>query len=71
MKRITILSFFILLSISLLSQRADFEKDEILIGDQIKFTLEISKNKGNDIVFPTIEDQLTAGIEVISISDIT
>ncbi len=49
----------------LLSQAAILEKDGMLIGDQIKFTLQIDKSKGNDIQFPVFENELIKGIEII------
>ncbi len=54
----------------LLSQAAILEKDEMLIGDQIKFTLQIDKSKGNDIQFPVFENELIKGIEIIERSEI-
>ncbi|MCF6366750.1 MAG: hypothetical protein L3J35_11165 [Bacteroidales bacterium] len=61
---------FILLPNLLFSQAAILEKDKIIIGDQITFSLQIDKNKGKDIQFPVFENNIIEGIEIIEHSDI-
>jgi len=71
MKYTQIIIFVLIFFVKTLSgQRAFFEKDEILIGDQILFSLEIPEDIGNDIIFPDLNDTLIAGIEIIKESDL-
>lgn len=65
-----IITIIILLPNLLFSQAAILEKKEILIGDQIKFSLQIDKSKGKDIQFPIFEDNIIKGIEILERSDI-
>lgn len=65
-----IISIIIFFPSLLFSQAAILEKKEILIGDQINFSLQIDKNKGKDIQFPVFENELIIGIEILERSDI-
>jgi len=70
LKNSVIYFIFLMLPNLLLSQKATLEKDNILIGDQIKLNLQIDKNKGKDIQFPVFENNIIDGIEIIERSDI-
>lgn len=70
MKKHFFIYLILFLPTLLFSQKAVFEKDKILIGDQIKFYLEIDKNKGKDIQFPVFENDIIKGIEIIERFDI-
>jgi len=65
-----ILSIIILLPNLLFSQAAILERGQMLIGDQIKFSLQIDKSKGKDIQFPIFENELIKGIEILEQFDI-
>ncbi len=71
MNKRNILIFFLisLYSISY-SQRAWFNKKEIIIGDRVNLSLTISENAGKDIIFPKFDKNIIPGIEIISRSGI-
>jgi len=70
LKNTVIYFIFLILPNLLLSQKAILEKDNILIGDQIKLSLQIDKSKGTDIQFPIFENNIIDGIEIIEHFDI-
>ena len=70
MRKTFLLIFNVIIFYSSYSQRASFEVEKISIGDQIKFTLEISKNKGKIIKFPILENVITEGIEILDVTEV-
>lgn len=60
------LAFFITSFFNTYSQRAEFEKENIFIGDQILFYLEFPADIAKNIEFPKLSDTLTEGIEIIN-----
>ncbi len=65
MQRPFIFIFLMMFPNLLFSQAAILEKDNIIIGDQITFSLQIDKNKGKDIRFPIFENDSIQGLEII------
>ncbi|MDR1738957.1 MAG: hypothetical protein LBR66_09130 [Candidatus Symbiothrix sp.] len=72
MKKITILFSAICLSFASYAQTAIFkatmDSAQILIGEQTALHLELAANKDSRVQLPFITDTLTAGIEVLNIS---
>lgn len=64
-----IISFFILLSLSLNAQkatvRATVQPSDILIGEQAIVNLEVIVPKGRSVIFPIYPDTLVQGVEVL------
>jgi len=68
MKKLTFI--FLFLSTISFSQHVTFEKDTILIGDQIKFTLTHVLGSDYKINWPVYKDSIIDGIEIIERSEI-
>jgi len=68
MKKLTLI--FLFLSTISFSQKASLEKDTILIGDQIKFTINHVLGCDYQIEWPIYSNSIVDGIEIIKKSDI-
>lgn len=74
MKKIAILSFFILINYCAFSQNitvnSKIDTNKILIGDRIKLNIELSQPKNLKVQFPILVDTLTKNVEILSQSKI-